>query len=94
MKKFLSFLLAVPVHIYRYTISPWLPRVCRHEPSCSQFMLDALSLHGPVRGFIMGFDRILRCRPGGTHGFDPVPRFTFRRYSPFRKYPAGNRLKR
>jgi putative component of membrane protein insertase Oxa1/YidC/SpoIIIJ protein YidD len=48
-------------------------------------MLDALKLHGPFKGFLLGFDRILRCRPGGTHGYDPVPLFIFRRY----KYLSG-----
>jgi len=56
-------------------------------------MLDALKIHGPVYGFAMGLNRILRCRPGGTHGFDPVPKFRFRHYNPLKKFPAGNRLK-
>jgi putative component of membrane protein insertase Oxa1/YidC/SpoIIIJ protein YidD len=46
-------------------------------------MLDALKIHGPFTGLFMGAGRILRCRPGGTHGYDPVPLFRFRRYSPF-----------
>jgi len=45
-------------------------------------MLDALKMHGPFYGFAMGVNRILRCRPGGTHGYDPVPLFRFRRYRP------------
>lgn len=93
MKKILSFVLSLPVHLYRNTISPWLPRVCRHEPSCSQYMLDALSVHGPGTGFLMGINRILRCRPGGTHGYDPVPRFRFRQFTRFRRFPSCNRLK-
>jgi len=36
-------------------------------------MLDALKIHGPFYGLIMGTGRIFRCRPGGTHGYDPVP---------------------
>jgi putative component of membrane protein insertase Oxa1/YidC/SpoIIIJ protein YidD len=46
-------------------------------------MLEALKIHGPFTGFAMGLNRILRCRPGGTHGYDPVPLFRFRRYRPF-----------
>jgi putative component of membrane protein insertase Oxa1/YidC/SpoIIIJ protein YidD len=61
-------------------------------------MLDALKIHGPFTGLLMGTGRILRCRPGGTHGFDPVPFFRFRRYRPFSSLFAGwkkeNRLKR
>jgi putative component of membrane protein insertase Oxa1/YidC/SpoIIIJ protein YidD len=61
-------------------------------------MLDALKLYGPFTGFAMGLNRILRCRPGGTHGYDPVPLFRFSRYKPvaglFKRYKTENRLKR
>jgi putative component of membrane protein insertase Oxa1/YidC/SpoIIIJ protein YidD len=60
-------------------------------------MLDALKIHGPFYGLLMGTGRILRCRPGGTHGYDPVPLFRFRRYRPFFSFIQGfkkeNRLK-
>lgn len=98
VKVILVFLISVPVIIYRYSISPFLPPSCRHVPSCSQYMLDALKLHGPFTGLILGTDRILRCRPGGTHGYDPVPLIVFRRYRPwaslFSKREMENRLKR
>jgi len=94
VKKLLSFILAVPVHIYRYLIGPLLPRVCRHEPSCSQYMLDALKIHGPITGLVLGTNRILRCRPGGTHGYDPVPLIRFRKYKKWNTFPRSNRLKR
>jgi uncharacterized protein len=94
----LSFLISIPVYVYRYSISPFLRPACRHVPTCSQYMLDALKFHGPVRGLILGTGRILRCRPGGTHGYDPVPRFVFRKYrsfeSFFSKAESENRLKR
>ena len=61
-------------------------------------MLDALKLHGPFTGLMMGTGRILRCRPGGTHGYDPVPVIRFKRYQPcvslFRKWESENRLKK
>jgi len=61
-------------------------------------MLDALKIHGPFTGLVLGTGRILRCRPGGTHGYDPVPVFLFRRYRPFTALFARrekeNRLKR
>jgi len=61
-------------------------------------MLEALKIHGPVTGLIMGTERILRCRPGGTHGYDPVPLFRFRRYrllfSLVKGWEKENRLKR
>ncbi|HZK62154.1 MAG TPA: membrane protein insertion efficiency factor YidD [Anaerovoracaceae bacterium] len=71
---------------------------CRHFPTCSQYMLDALKMHGPLGGLLLGTGRILRCRPGGTHGYDPVPLFRFRRYKPLSTIFCGwekeNRLKR
>jgi len=61
-------------------------------------MLDALKIHGPFTGLFLGTGRILRCRPGGTHGFDPVPLFIFRKYRPlssiFTKREKESRLKR
>jgi putative membrane protein insertion efficiency factor len=89
----ISFLLSLPVYIYRYAISPFLRPACRHVPSCSQYMLDALKIHGPFAGFALGTGRILRCRPGGTHGYDPVPLFRFKKYNPFSHYQKCNRLK-
>jgi putative membrane protein insertion efficiency factor len=98
LNEIFSFLLSLPVLFYRYSISPFLRPSCRHVPSCSQYMLDALKRHGPVRGLILGTGRILRCRPGGTHGYDPVPLFLFRRYRPvssiFKGWKKENRLKR
>jgi len=57
-------------------------------------MLDALKLHGPLTGLTMGTGRLLRCRPGGTHGYDPVPLIHFRRYKPLKNWPKENRLKK
>jgi len=61
-------------------------------------MIDALKIHGPFAGFAMGLNRILRCRPGGTHGYDPVPLIRDKRYRPFSisvlKSKKENRLKR
>jgi len=94
----LSFLISLPVLFYKYSISPFLRQSCRHVPSCSQYMLDSLKIHGPFIGLLLGTGRILRCRPGGTHGYDPVPLFWFRRYRPlsaiFGRWETGNRLKK
>jgi putative membrane protein insertion efficiency factor len=95
--KILSFLLLIPVYLYRWFISPFTPPSCRHVPTCSQYAIDAFKLHNPFMALLMSTGRILRCRPGGTHGYDPVPRFVFRRYRPlmelFSVRPKCNRLK-
>ena len=70
-------LLLVPIRIYRWCISPMFPPACRFMPTCSEYAVDALALHAPVKGSWMAALRILRCHPvrwlGGSSGFDPVP---------------------
>ena len=92
------FMVLLPIKAYQKTLSKALPpNTCRFYPTCSQYAIDALRLHGPFTGIMISTGRILRCRPGGTHGYDPVPRFIFRRYrgggSPLRRAPECNRLK-
>lgn len=67
------FLLIIPVRIYQWTISPWLPKTCRYHPTCSEYAIQALRTHGPVIGFLLGTKRVLSCHPWGGHGHDPVP---------------------
>jgi len=78
------------IYVYKYMISPLLPKGCRHYPSCSTYSIDALRMHGLIRGGFLAADRIARCRPWGTSGYDPVPRFIFRKIN-FRKLVAGKR---
>jgi putative membrane protein insertion efficiency factor len=77
-RRLLVGLLSLPVHAYRYTLSPLLPRSCRFEPSCSAYALEALNVHGPVHGSWLALKRLSRCHPirflGGSSGYDPVPR--------------------
>jgi uncharacterized protein len=61
------------VLLYRYTFSALLGRQCRYQPTCSEYALDALRLHGFWPGSLMTLARICRCGPFGGHGFDPVP---------------------
>ena len=69
--------LKAPIHLYRLAIAPFLAPACRYHPSCSAYALEALELHGPVRGLYLAVRRLLRCHPirflGGGEGFDPVP---------------------
>ena len=46
---------------------------CRYTPTCSQYFIRAVQVHGAWRGFILGTWRILRCNPWGGSGYDPVP---------------------
>jgi putative membrane protein insertion efficiency factor len=66
-------LASAPVHVYRWTLKPLVGNECRHEPSCSQYALDAIALNGGWRGSWLALGRIVRCRPGGTSGYDPAP---------------------
>jgi putative membrane protein insertion efficiency factor len=50
------------------------PSPCRYVPSCSSYALEALEVHGAVRGGAYTLRRLCRCHPWGGHGYDPVPR--------------------
>ena len=71
------FLLRAPILAYRYTLSPFLPPSCRFRPSCSTYALQALALHGPLKGSWLAVKRLARCHPikwlGSGSGYDPVP---------------------
>lgn len=71
--KILSFILIIPVKIYQYAISPWLPNACRYTPTCSHYAIDALKIHGPIKGMFLAIRRIFSCHQWGGHGYDPVP---------------------
>jgi uncharacterized protein len=71
--KLIAFLLSLPIHLYRWTLSPLLPRACRFHPSCSAYALGALQEHGPFRGFWLAVRRLGRCNPFNPGGLDPVP---------------------
>ena len=58
---------------YQTYISPGLRPCCRFTPTCSQYALEAFARHGFWRGGWLTLARLLRCRPGCRHGYDPVP---------------------
>lgn len=66
-------LLIALVRFYKGAISPMLPPSCRYTPTCSEYTLEALRKHGPLRGSWMAIKRICRCHPWGGSGYDPVP---------------------
>lgn len=57
---------------YKRWISPMLPSACRFYPTCSEYMRDAVSRYGVVRGVWLGVKRVGRCHPFCAGGFDPV----------------------
>ena len=71
--RLLAWPLLLLVQIYRVTISPLLGTVCRFEPTCSRYAIEALRAHGAFRGTVLITKRIARCHPWGDSGYDPVP---------------------
>ncbi|WP_114759178.1 membrane protein insertion efficiency factor YidD [Flavobacterium sp. AG291] len=67
------------VRFYQIAISPVLPAACRYSPTCSQYTIEALQLHGLIKGSWLSIKRILSCNPWGGSGYDPVPEKKCRR---------------
>ena len=61
------------IRIYRICISPLIPPCCRFIPTCSEYGLEALRVHGAVKGSLLTIWRVLRCNPFCRSGYDPVP---------------------
>ncbi|MBQ9271977.1 MAG: membrane protein insertion efficiency factor YidD [Alphaproteobacteria bacterium] len=61
------------IRLYQIFISPLFPGVCRFQPTCSQYMIEAIKIHGIIKGIWLGFKRICRCHPWGGSGYDAVP---------------------
>ena len=61
------------IRLYQRLISPLLPPACRFVPSCSDYAIEALRLHGFWRGGSLAAWRLLRCNPFAKGGYDPVP---------------------
>ena len=73
LRQFLIRLLIAPIHFYQHVISPLTPPSCRFTPTCSQYAVEAIRKHGPIKGLLLAIWRILRCNPWGGSGYDPVP---------------------
>ncbi|NYE64060.1 hypothetical protein FHW58_005295 [Duganella sp. 1224] len=69
MKTVLRFLL----RFYQLAISPMMRPSCRFYPSCSNYALEALQVHGAARGSWLAVKRVCRCHPWHEGGLDPVP---------------------
>lgn len=63
----------LPIVFYRRFISPLKPPTCRFAPTCSAYALEAIEVHGPIKGAGLAAARICKCHPFHPGGFDPVP---------------------
>lgn len=70
-----------PIHLYRWTLKPYVGWSCRHQPSCSEYGLEAIDRNGPWRGLWLTMSRLSRCHPWGTRGYDPVPDISVERHT-------------
>lgn len=61
------------IHFYQKYLSPLSPPSCRYVPSCSHYAIEAIEIHGPIKGGYLAIKRILKCNPWGGLGYDPVP---------------------
>ena len=62
------------IRYYQCHISPLLGKnKCKYYPTCSQYTLEAVQIHGAFKGLMLGIWRILRCNPFSKGGYDPVP---------------------
>ena len=61
------------IKIYQKIPGPW-HLACRFTPTCSNYMIEAIEIHGVLKGMFLGIKRILKCNPWGPSGYDPVPK--------------------
>ena len=74
IKKILATPFILLIRFYQYALSPYLGgSKCRFTPTCSEYTAQAIHKYGPLKGIYLGVKRLSQCRPGGGHGYDPVP---------------------
>ncbi len=77
MTKLIIFINISIIKFYQYFISPLLGGKCRYLPTCSEYYIESLKIHGFIKGSVLGFKRIFSCHPvkilGGGSGLDLVP---------------------
>lgn len=65
--------LIAPIRLYKKYLSPGLGQHCRFTPTCSEYAMEAIWVHGCVKGMVLAVWRIARCNPLFAWGYDPVP---------------------
>ncbi len=73
MKNIFSLIFLSIIYIYQNLISPLIPARCRYTPTCSQYSKESIKKHGPFKGIVLTFKRIIKCHPWGGSGYDPTP---------------------
>jgi len=72
--KILIYPLIFIIKIYQFIFSPLIGKNCRYLPTCSEYAIESLKLHGLLRGSFFAIRRILRCHPFSGDGFDTIPK--------------------
>lgn len=74
MKNLLKKAIVFLIRTYQVTLSPrFSGGACRYTPTCSQYAIEAIEIHGVFKGSLLAIKRILRCNPFFKGGYDPVP---------------------
>jgi hypothetical protein len=73
LQRIARWLALAPLFFYRRVLSPLKPPMCRFQPTCSEYAIGAIQVHGVVRGIGLAVWRLLRCQPFARAGYDPVP---------------------
>ena len=73
LKKIIIYFLLFLIKVYQLCISPFFPQRCNFKPSCSEYMVEAIKVHGIIKGIYLGTKRILKCTPNREFTYDPVP---------------------
>lgn len=71
LRQFSAAVLITLVRGYQMLLRPLLPTVCRFYPSCSEYFIQAVQIHGPWHGAWKGVKRLCRCHPFQRGGYDP-----------------------
>lgn len=69
----MKFILMGVIRFYQKCVSPFFPPACRFRPTCSQYALEAVKIHGAIKGSWLALKRLLKCHPYHPGGYDPVP---------------------
>lgn len=69
----MKYLLVGLIKIYQLIPGRWHDS-CRHQPTCSNYAIEAIKVHESIKGSLLATKRIIKCNPWGTYGYDPVPK--------------------